>query len=251
MKKTQINFTTSEVSGAIARDKRKWEAFVQSNGTVDDAKYYQLVGELTNQEPETIRYIDESGNKTKIRLLREGYTLNIGDVTLKPVLCGPFSSPDAHFDPKVNKLQVVAIPRGALKTCLKDLNPVNLVKPPSPTLQSVIDAVTGQESVLTIGNTVYGAGRNLAADPTRSDERGVLETLDGEIAAVGTITDSTLQTVNVTFAEWPEPGTYRFALSTRSGMSEEYTLTTVRKTVQVVAPKNATENETANVNEEA
>ena len=177
-----------------------------------------------------------------------------GNPRAKPVLCGPFAAPDSYFDPKVNKLQVAAIPRGELKNCLKGLKPVNMVKPPSPQLQSVIDALTGKEGVLTIGNPVYGAGRNLAADPTRTDERGVLETLGGEIAAVGTITESTLQTVNVTFSEWPEPGTYRFALSTRSGMPEEFTLATVRKTVTVVAPENAgggEEEDGGNENEEA
>lgn len=238
MKTTTINYQTHEIAGATTREQRRWEAAVQNFGTVNDKKYNQLVARLANREPEDVEYIRSVANKTRNRLLREGYMLNIGNVTYKIVCRGSFSSPDASFTAGVNKLEVVAIPRGDLKGCLADLSPVNMDKGPQPVLQSVIDAQTGLECVLTVGHTVYFAGRNLAPDMARADEKAWLEKDDGTLAAAGTISDSTLQTVNVTFATWPEPGDYRLCLTTRSGMPQEYTLATVYKDVTVVAAAN-------------
>jgi len=243
MKNSVINYTTGEIAGATTRDQRRWEAYVQNNGTVGDQKYDQLVAQLANREPEDVSYIRSVEKKAKIKLLRQGYLLNIGNITYKVVCRGPFASPDAPFTPGVNKLEVVAIPRGELKSCLSELTPVNLDKGPQPVVQSVIDAETGLEWILKAGHTVYVAGRNLAPDNTRADEKAWLEKADGTVAANGTIVESTLQTVNVTFATWPAPGVYKFCLSTRSGMPEEYTLATVRKNVTVVAADGNTNGE--------
>jgi len=241
MKEEKINYTTSEIAGAITASERRWEAFVQSCGTVDDDKYTRLVAQFANREPEDVGYIRSVEKKTRNKLLRQGYVLHIGDITYKTVCRGSFSAPDGEFVPGVNKLEVVAIPRGDLKGCLAGLSPVNMDKGPQPVLQSVIDATTGRECILAVGHTVYMAGRNLAPDATRTDEKAWLEKLDGTVAANGMIGESTLQTVDVTFATWPEPGEYKLCLSTRSGMPQEYTLATVRKNVTVVSAETEVE----------
>jgi len=238
MKTSTINYLTSELSGATTSEQRRWEAFVQCNGTVNDQKYDKLVAQLANREPEDISYIRSVQKKTMIKLLRQGYVLNIGDITYKVVCRGSFATPDATFKPGQNKLEIVAMPRGELKTCLQKLTPVNLDKGPQPVIKSIIDKETGLEWILTVGHTVYISGRNLAPDATRVDEEAWLENADGTVAALGTITDSTLLTVDVTFATWPEPGVYTMCVSTRSGFPSEYSLSTVRKSVTVLAANN-------------
>lgn len=236
MKTDTLYFTTSEVQGAITGGVRRWQAFVQNNGVVDSEQFSQQVAAEANRAPEDVNYVRSVAKKTLVRLLRQGYVVNVGDISYMVVIIGSFSAPDAEFTPGVHKLAVVAIPRGKLKACLGNKKLVNLIKQPNPRIDSVIDSVTQKPWELTVGHTVYIAGRNLAPDRTVADERVWLEDpATGAEVKAGTITASDLQTVNVTFAEWPDPGAYRLCLATRSGFPDSRTLVTVRKDVTVVA----------------
>ena len=238
MKARSLNYVTQEVASAITGDTRVWRAILQSAGIVSEADFVALVAENAKLPTEVVEHILNCSTKTKKSLVRQGYQVNEGETSYYSVLCGPFARPDSAFTPGVNRIEVVAVPRGGLKTCLKDITPVNMVKPPMPVIQSVMDTDTGVEWILTQGDTVGAAGRNLAPDSSHPGEMAWFANKGGEKVAEGTIVSSDLQLVSVTFAEWPEPGEYEFCLSTRSGLPEEYSLVTVRKAVTVIAPSN-------------
>ena len=230
-----LSFLTQEIPSSISSEKRLWRGAVQSAGVVPKKSFAGLVAEKANVETEVVEHILNCEMSTKAKLLRQGYQVNVGDMSYFPVIGGAFERPDSTFTPGINRVEIVAVPRGEFKTCLHDVTPVNLIKPPAPTIQSVMDLVTGAEWTLTQGNAVGFAGRNLAPDSTRADE-GVWFEKDGEKVSEGAIVSSDLQIVNVSFTLWPTPGEYTICLSTRSGLPAEYTLVTVKKTVTVVAP---------------
>ena len=232
-----LGYITQEIPSAISSEKRLWRGAVQSAGVVPTKSFVGQVAKRANVQSEVVEHILKCEMNTKVKLLREGYQVNVMDISYYPVIAGAFAHPDSEFTPGVNRVEVVAIPRGELKNCLTDVKPVNLVKPPAPTIQSIMDLVTGAEWTLTQGNAIGVAGRNLAPDSSREDEKVWLEK-DGEKVTEGTIVSSDLQIVNVTLSLWPTPGEYDLCLSTRSGLPAEYTLVTVKKAVTVVAPQN-------------
>lgn len=237
MKASKLGFVTQEISSAISGDSRSWRACVQSAGVVTENDFYALVAERSKLPVEVVAHVNRCATRTKKALVREGRQVNEGDTSYFPVIGGSFARPDSPFTPGVNRIEVVAVAHGSMRTCLSDITPVNLIKPPAPSVQSVMDLTTGVEWTLTQGNTVGFAGRNLAPDSTREDEKVWFEK-DGEKIAEGTIVSSDLQIVNVTFSLWPQPGEYTICLATRSGLPADYTLVTVRKAVTVVAPSN-------------
>lgn len=234
MKNETIGFVTQEVSERIAGTTRKWRAQLQTVGTIPSSQFYDLVGKEANRTGQDVEYVFKCADVTKRKLLRMGYYVTVGNEMYFPVIDGGFERPDSEFNPLVNKLQVVAVPRSELKNCLAGVRPVNLIETPIPVIQSVMDKETGKEGEVVIGHVIYVAGRNLALDLTRTEETAWLEDLVGEKVADGTVTDSDLQSANVTFEDWPEPGEYRLCLATRAGMPEEFTLKTVRKDIIVI-----------------
>ena len=236
MKIETINFLTSEISGSVVGPTRTWQGHVQSNGTYDFAQYCEEVGKEANRSPEDVAYVLSCARKTRKDLLAKGYQVNCGDVTYTIVLTGSFERPDSSFELGRNKLEVLAIPRGGLRWCLNGLRPINLVKPPMPTVLSVMDAVTGTEWTLVRGNQVTITGREIVIDAAHADEGIWLEDIEtGEKVAEGSIVSTTQQTDKVTFADWPAPGEYQLCLASRAGLPEEYSLVEVRKAVTVIA----------------
>ena len=233
-----LGFVTQSVSEAISRDKRRWRGAVQCAGVVPAKSFVRQVADRANVQPELVEHIFKCETNTKVKLLREGYQVNVGDMSYFPVIAGSFARPDSDFMPGVNRIEVVAVPRGEFKNCLAGVTAVNLVKQPSPVIQSVMDTVTGVEWILTQGNPVGIAGRNVPVDSTRPDECVWFANKTGEKVAEATVVFSDLQLVNATFSTWPAPGEYDLCLSTRSGLPAEYTLVTVKKAVTVVAPSN-------------
>lgn len=235
MKNQSIGFVTQEVPSGIVGTERMWRGLVQTAGVVTKDQYYALVGTVANRPAAEVEYVIKCSEQTKMKLLRQGYYVTVGNVSYYPVLAGGFGRPDAEFDPKVNKLQVKAVARNGLKDCLADITPVNLVEAPMPVIQSIMDQQTGKEGEIVIGHVMYVAGRNIAIDLLRPDEKTAwIESLRGEKVAEGTVTASDLQSADVTFETWPAPGEYMLCLATRAGMPVEYSLKTVRKAVRVV-----------------
>ena len=196
MKTETLGFVTQEIAPELAGEVRKWRGRIQNTGTVAEQQYYKLVGTAANRSPADVEYVLKCASETRRQLLRQGYYVTIGNVSYYPVLGGGFDKPDAAFNPKVNKLEVVAVPRSALKKCLSGVTPVNLVETPMPVIQAAMDKETGKEGEVIVGHTVYVAGRNLALDSTRSDETAWLETLAGEKVADGTVTASIRKAVD-------------------------------------------------------
>ena len=236
MEHSTINYNLTKVSSALAGESQTFQAHTQCNGVVSEDQLYAQLADEMNRRPPDVQYMMTSAANTAKTYLRNGYQVLFGNIRLRPVVKGGFPNKDSSFTFGRNALEVVATATGDLRNCLDGITPVNVVSKPTPVINSVGDSVTGLESVLTVGNLVYVAGKWLGPDAANADEGCFLcNPSTGETAATGTITLGDLQIVNVEFATWPEPGKYEFVLKTRSGYSTEYSVASASKSVTVIA----------------
>lgn len=230
-----LYYILTPIDGALVGETRRFQAQVQVNGNVDEETFISLTAKYANRNEESVAYVLRCADATQQRLHREGYAVTRGGTYYKPVCQGSFPQIDSGFDPVRNKMAIVGITRDPLRGCLANVTAKNMVSPPMPVIQQIADLVTGEQWVLTSGNACQIAGRQLAPDASAEGEGVKLVSLTtGEAVATGTITKSDLQIVHFTIATWPAPGTYRLELSTRSGLGEDFTLTTVSRNVTVV-----------------
>lgn len=235
----KLYYRNSKVCSEIAGEETLWQATVQVNGSLTEDNVYAALAEMTGMSEERVRYVFACLYKLIVSNLREGNTLSLGFCSFRLVCQGGFMYIDSAFDPEKNTITVKVNLSKKLRNCMEGVEPVNLTEPPSPKIHTVGDSETGAKGILTPEHVVFVNGLDLAPDASRDDERCWLENLDGTVAAEGTITKSDLQIVNVTFAEWPDAGKYRFCLSTRSGLSTDFSLQTVTKDVEVTVPDNS------------
>lgn len=237
--KKEINFVLTEVSSELSGGRKCFQATAQLNGVMSEEQLDLKTSQRCGVPPENVHMVVTAyGNVTK-EALRNGMAVTTPNFQIKPVMVGSYGTVDAEFDPTTNALETRATTRNEMRHCYEGITPVNMVKKPAPVLEQVGDAVTGKVGVLTIDDGVFLAGRNILVDVSLGDEGCWLLKPDTlEVAAIGEVTDTTQQTANVTFEEWPDPGEYVFCLKTRSGCGENFTLVTLKKNVTVVPAEN-------------
>ena len=240
MKIQSIEFHNSKVSGAISGDTKMFQASVITKGTVQNDALKQLVAQDTDLTVEKVGYILDTADAVTLSLVRQGYQVQRGCTTYRPVLLGPFGSVDDVFTPGRNKLEVAATPRGDLRNCLSDVEAKNVESKPRPVIQSIIDPLVRKEKVLTIDDTIEIAGTHITIDVNQEGEGVWLEDIEtGEKVADAVVgSECTDQLVDCTIEEWPDPGEYNLCLACRAGLGEDYSLVTVKKAVTVVPPEN-------------
>lgn len=240
--KQDMNFVLTEVSSELSGGRKCFQATLQLNGVVSEEQMDLMTAKRCGYPPETVHMIVSAYGSVTKENLRNGMQVTTPNMVIKPVMPGAYPTVDADYNPKSNALETRATTRNDMRHCYDGVTPVNRIKKPAPLLEQVSDKVTGKVSVLTVGNMVYLAGRNILVDTTLGDEGCWLlnpETL--EEVATGTVADSNQQTANVTFEEWPPAGAYVFCLKTRSGLGGNFTLVTLKKNVTVVPPENPPE----------
>ncbi len=154
-------------------------------------------------------------------------------VTLK--ITGSGVSADAKPDPKVNKLLPSLQPKGVLLDAMLGAKAVNITLTIDATLYSVEQIGAGSPNLLTTaGATILATGRNILTQTT--DETGVcLLDSDGLVVKNATISRSDTNSVEFSFEELPENGTYTLAILTRNGQGEEeYGVSQLERKVEVV-----------------
>lgn len=236
MNQITIPFNLTKVSGTLAGADPKWQGHAIPAGIIQFRQLCEAIANDSNRSCEDVEYVGKCSWKVAISLVRQGYTVYIGEgVVLKPVVRGSFPTKDADWDPERNEAVVVAITLGDTRNCIPaDTKFVNVVSKPDPVVHTIADKDHEEEGVLYVGGTVYIQGKYLAPDVSHHDE-GVflLDPVTKEVVATGTVVKSDQQLVNVTFAGWLEPGAYLLRLATRGGWGLDYSLGRVTKSVTV------------------
>jgi len=209
------------------------------NGTRDRAYFVEKISARSGMDKKTAGYaidlfIDQLGAE-----MCDGYRVEYGDIAGNLTIQGGFKTKDAGWEVGRNKLVPRLHCKGDLADSVVGVTCVNETPSASVTIKSIVDTVHKTESELAQGAnvTVYVAGMGLVTSTNPESGEGVwLESEEtGLVAAVGTVTGSTMTTLNATFAEMPEPGDYRFVVATRGGLGSEYGVVEAKRKVKVVA----------------
>ena len=150
---------------------------------------------------------------------------------------GWFETLTSPWNKARNFLQVNATAMDPLKSALGAADVVNKTEGAKPSIDSVLDTMTGQYDEIKIGNPLYVAGKDISLDSEKTDEFAALKSKkSGAIVCKATVTRSDNQTLDCKFEGVAvEPGEYVFVIQTRSGLGEDFGVATATRMVKVVA----------------
>jgi len=148
---------------------------------------------------------------------------------------GWFESLTSPWNKARNFLQVNATAIDPLKSALGEATVVNKTEGAKPSIDSVLDTLTGLYDVIKIGNPLYVAGKDISIDSEKSDEFAALkDKKTGAVVVKATVTRSDNQTLDCKFeGVTVEPGEYVFVIQTRSGLGEDFGVATATRNVVV------------------
>ena len=152
---------------------------------------------------------------------------------------GWFETLTSPWNKARNFLQVNATAIDPLKSAIGEATVVNKTEGAKPSIDSVLDTLTGNYDEIKIGNPLYVAGKDIAIDTSKSDEFVALkDRKTGAIVVKANVARSDNQTIDCTFASGGatvEPGEYMFVVQTRSGLGDDFGTATATRLVKVVA----------------
>ena len=148
---------------------------------------------------------------------------------------GWFDTMTSPWNRSRNFLQVNATAIDPLKSALGEATVVNKTEGAKPSIDSVLDTLTGEYDEIKIGNPLYVAGKDIAIDTSKSDEFVALKNKKTGTVIKGAVSRSDNQTIDCTFTGVEvEPGEYTFVVQTRSGLGDEFGVATATRLVKVV-----------------
>lgn len=218
------------------KDKAPYLGEIVDVPTATTADVMKMVAEasLGRLTPTDAEYIFARMMHGAMEFLREGYRVDLGFCTLYPVITGTFPFKDSPFDPKRNKLQVVAVPSRELTEGVRALDAVNVTpaKYPKPRIDSVCQApdFTRNRIALSEPFEIHGAALTVC----HGDESAVLELPGGgtlEVALTRQTAADGSQRVRARLAETPPsppPKRARLSLTTHGMGGKSVPLKTVR-----------------------
>ena len=150
---------------------------------------------------------------------------------------GWFETMTSAWNKSKNFLQVNATAIDPLKSALGDVTVVNKTEGAKPSIDSVLDTLTGKYDEIKIGNPLYVAGKDISIDTSKTDEFVALkDKKSGAIVCKAAVSRSDNQTLDCSFdGTEVEPGEYVFVVQTRSGLGEDFGVATATRLVRVVA----------------
>ena len=105
-----------------------------------------------------------------------------------------------------------------------------------PSIDSVLDTLTGKYDEIKVGDPLYVAGKDIAIDTSKTDEFVGLKNKKTGVVIKAAVSRSDNQTIDCTFTGVEvEPGEYTFIVQTRSGLGDDFGVATATRNVTVVA----------------
>ena len=134
-----------------------------------------------------------------------------------------------------NFLQVNAVAIDPLKTIVAGADVVNKTEGAKPSIDSVLDTLTGKTDEIKVGDPLYVAGKDIAIDTSKTDEFVGLKNKKTGVVVKAVVSRSDNQTIDCTFEDATiEPGEYTFIVQTRSGLGDDFGVAAATRLVRVV-----------------
>ena len=150
---------------------------------------------------------------------------------------GWFETMSSAWNKSKNFLQVNATAIDPLKSALGEVTVVNKTEGAKPSIDSVLDTLTGKYDEIKIVNPLFVAGKDISIDTSKTDEFVALkDKKSGAIVCKAAVSRSDNQTLDCSFdGTEVEPGEYVFVVQTRSGLGEDFGVATATRNIKVVA----------------
>ena len=148
---------------------------------------------------------------------------------------GWFETLTSPWNKARNFVQVNATAIDTLKSAIGEATVVNKTEGAKPSIDSVLDTLTGKYDEIKIGDPLYVAGKDIAIDTSKADEFVALKNKKTGAVVKAVVSRSDNQTIDCTFEGVEvEPGEYTFVVQTRSGLGDDFGVATATRLVKVV-----------------
>lgn len=152
---------------------------------------------------------------------------------VQPKVKGSFDFSHGPWVKGRNYLEIGVNELDPFKSTLAGVVPKNRTAGADPTINSVIDTVTGEFDVITGTDEFSFTGRDLAPDTDKDDEYVALADKNGVEVAKAPVSLSTLGNVVAALETAIDPGEYTLCCYTRSGMGAEFGVKCAKRKVTV------------------
>jgi len=144
-----------------------------------------------------------------------------GVASIRNTCKGAFAAMTGPWVKGKNYLMVGSVELDPFKSALAGIIPVNKTEGATPTINTVLDTVTGVYDVITGTDAFSIAGTDLGPDTTKADEYVALVSKAG-VETKCVVSVSTLGNIKAALETGLPPGEYTLAVYTRSGLGAEF-----------------------------
>ena len=233
----QVNITLRKIENPTPGVDSVYAAGVQHDATLNAEECAPAIAAYLKVTPAQVKAawrVFAAGLKRQAALGNQS-TVD-GAFRVTDAVKGWFQTMTSPWDKSRNFLQVNATAIDPLKSAIGTATVVNRTEGAKPSVDSVLDTLTGKTDEIVIGNPLYVAGKDIALDSEKSDEFVALRSRKtGAVVARATVTRSDNQTIDCVFEGVSvEPGEYVFVVQTRSGLGEDFGVASATRVVKVV-----------------
>ena len=234
----QVNITLRKLESPVPGTNSVYAAGVQHDATLNAEESAPAIAAYLKVTPiqfKTAWKALAGGIKRQAKLGNQS-TVD-GAFRVANTVKGWFETMTSAWNKSKNFLQVNATAIDPLKSALGDVTVVNKTEGAKPSIDSVLDTLTGKYDEIKIGNPLYVAGKDISIDTSKTDEFVALkDKKSGAIVCKAAVSRSDNQTLDCLFdGETVEPGEYTFVVQTRSGLGEDFGVATATRSIKVVA----------------
>lgn len=235
----ELKFKTALLNPLIQGAVPQYRAIIINNGVVEFSALSDAIAEECGLKPAVVRSVLELFFERLGYEFRNGMRVNLEQMEGGLAIQGTAKASNEQWSEGNLKLVAYLNAKGALKNPFKEnVTPVNVTDAASVIVRRVLDTVYEHDGYITgtadVHVLVSGSGLNV--NPTAEDEGGWLaDYKTGRIVANGTVTASSADALDLTFATLPEDGDYWLVVASRGGRGETAGVSIGRRKVAVKA----------------
>ena len=232
----QVNITLRKIENPTPGVESVYAAGVQHNATLNADESATAIAAYLKVTPAQF--------KTAWRLLAASMKRNAklgnqstvdGAFRVANMVKGWVQTLTSPWDKTRNFLQVSAIALDPLKSVVAGADVVNKTEGAKPSIDSVLDTLTGKYDEIKIGDPLYVAGKDISIDTSKTDEFVGLKNKKTGAVVKATVSRSDNQTIDCAFEGVEvEPGEYTFVVQTRSGLGDDFGVASATRNIRVV-----------------
>lgn len=218
-----------------------YQLYVKNQKAMTQEEFIKDFAARIGKDAAEARFINDMHGKAFAQALVSNKVINTGNLRGYLVIEGSLPSAGAKLDRAKNPVKAVILASGELKDCVAGVLAVNDTQVVEAVLYTVQYGTSPRMNTVEGTGTLKLNGRGLKLTAANADEGVWLAKPDGTLVSdKATVTANDELTIDCSFAELPEPGTYKLVIATRNGESAaDYGVVRLERNVVVMDGVNA------------